>query len=190
MGAGASNVKRRRSLPVAATKHGTGGEERAELELVGRDETTNRPAELMEAELHAGVDGNTPRSKSVLLNRAMTEALRRNNIDECATLGRELLEMPVQWVAEQEGEHHKPMLSKVDKPNRAILAAVCGVKAAQCERRGLLDDARYARKLAAMFASSLGPAECLSKATVDCARDAYALQVRHGRESGLRRQSC
>jgi hypothetical protein len=98
--------------------------------------------------------------------------------------------VPVQWIAEENGESAGLVqLSTVDKPNRAILAAVCGAKAVTLERTGLWYDARYARKLAAMFASSLGPADCRSKATVDSARDACELRVWNRREPSHRRQS-
>lgn len=160
MGAGASG-RRRGSLPLAVTPEVAARQERLELAGMGDETLCTRPKGVEE---NIEADDNTPRSKSILLNRAMTEALRRNNIDECATLGRELMEMPVQWLAKESGEENgRPMLSKVDKPNRAILAAVCGAKAAKFEQRGWYHDAQYARKLAAMFASSLGPAECLSK---------------------------
>ena len=183
MGA-APSVRRRSSLPIPAPESAD-----AEMELVNwRADEASRADETSGEQHDSG--GRTPRSRSVLLNRAMTEALQRNDIDECASLGQQLIEVPVQWVTEENGEHTgRVQLSTVDKPNRAILAAVCNAKAVRFERTGLFHDARYARKLAAMFASSLGPAECQSKATVDSARDARELRMRSSRQPGHRRQS-
>ena len=183
MGA-APSVQRRSSLPISAPEIAD-----AEMELIDwRADEPSRTGETDGEQHESG--GRTPRSRSALLNRAMTEALQRDNIDECASLGQQLIEMPVQWVTEENGEHAgRVQLSTVDKPNRAILAAVCGAMAVRFERTGLWHDARYARKLAAMFASSLGPAECRSKATVDSARDACELRMRSNRQPGRRRQS-
>lgn len=183
MGAG-SSVRRRASLPIATSQlappRGLVEDETHDTDGAGHE--TQEAAEEYE-------DGN-PRTRSMLLNHAMTEALQRNDVGACAALGRQLMEVPVEWIVQGNGENAGLVhLSTLDKPNRAVLAAVCGVKASGLQRRGLCDDAQYVRKLATMFASSLGPAECFSKATVDSALDAYALRMRNGRERGRRRQS-
>ena len=93
--------------------------------------------------------------------------------------------------AADDGDHR--ILSAVEKPNRAVLAAVCNSKAVSLKGIGRVNDVKYYQELARMFASSLGPAGTASKATVDAAAHAMQLQLRHSpcsrQQSGRRRQS-
>jgi hypothetical protein len=182
MGGGAS-ASRRSSLP------GTTQEVAARLDL--------RTDQHDENETVRDAEDGTPRSTSLRLNRAMTEALQQSDYEACAALGGQMVDIPgVPWgsVSEADDGDHR-ILSAVEKPNRAVLAAVCNSKAVSLKGIGRVNDVKYYQELARMFASSLGPAGTASKATVDAAAHAMQLQLqlRHSpcsrQQSGRRRQS-
>jgi len=119
---------------------------------------------------------DTPRAASRRLNLAMSEALRHQDFPTCASVGNQLAELRgVRWLESSDAENALSPIATVDKPNRAVLAAVCGAKAAEVQRSHA--EREYFRMVGAMFAASLGPQGVCSKATVAAARDAQSMSV-------------
>ena len=161
MGAGASLPDAR--VELAARR------ETASLRLVGgAAESACAVAALGET---AEADG-TPRTASQRLNATMSEALRRQDLPTCASVGSQLAELRgVRWLESSDNEN----LSGTDKPCRAVLAAVCAAKAVEVQRSH--QEQEYFLKVGAMFAASLGPQGVGSKATVAAARSAQTMSA-------------